>query len=76
MSKEPAVYILASKRNGTLYVGVTSDLPNRTTLHKQDLIDGFTKRYGAADAGGDRAREAPEEVEPRLEDSIDRGHEP
>jgi putative endonuclease len=46
MSKQPAVYILASKRNGTIYVGVTSDLPNRTTLHKQDLIEGFTKRYG------------------------------
>jgi putative endonuclease len=46
MPRQPAVYILASKRNGTLYVGVTSDLPNRTTLHKQDLIEGFTKRYG------------------------------
>ena len=46
MSVEPAVYMLASTRNGTLYIGVTSDLPNRTTLHKQDLIEGFTKRYG------------------------------
>jgi putative endonuclease len=46
MPKQPAVYILASRRNGTLYTGVTSDLPNRTTLHKQDLIEGFTKRYG------------------------------
>lgn len=46
MLKTPCVYILASKRNGTVYIGVTSDLPNRTSLHKQDLIAGFTKRYG------------------------------
>ena len=46
MPKQPCVYILASKRNGTLYIGVTSDLLNRTSLHKQDLIEGFTKRYG------------------------------
>lgn len=39
------VYILASKRNGTLYVGVTSDLPRRIYEHKQKLIDGFTKKY-------------------------------
>ena len=44
--KEPAVYILASRRNGTLYVGVTSDLPGRVSIHKQDLVAGFTKRYG------------------------------
>ncbi|MBR2535879.1 MAG: GIY-YIG nuclease family protein [Hyphomicrobium sp.] len=44
--KRPAVYILASKRNGTLYVGVTSDLPGRISVHKQDLVEGFTKRYG------------------------------
>src|SRR5262249_6666952 len=37
--------ILASKRDGVLYVGVTSDLPNRINLHKQDLIEGFTKKY-------------------------------
>jgi len=40
------VYILASKRNGTLYVGVTSNLAGRTYEHKQDLRDGFTKKYG------------------------------
>ena len=40
------VYLLASKRNGTLYTGVTSDLANRTWQHKSDLIAGFTKRYG------------------------------
>ena len=44
--KTPCVYILASRRNGTLYIGVTSDLAQRVTLHKQDLIEGFTKKYG------------------------------
>ena len=46
MSKQPAVYILASKRNGTLYVGVTSDLKKRVWEHKNDLVEGLTKRYG------------------------------
>ena len=40
------VYILASKRNGTLYVGVTRDLRRRIEEHRQGLIEGFTKRYG------------------------------
>ncbi len=39
------VYILASKKNGTLYVGVTTDLCRRIYQHKQKLIDGFTKKY-------------------------------
>lgn len=46
MSKQPAVYILGSKRNGTLYIGVTSDLKKRGWEHKNDFVDGFTKRYG------------------------------
>jgi putative endonuclease len=44
--KQPAIYILASKRNGVLYCGVTSDLFARVGVHKQDLIEGFTKKYG------------------------------
>ncbi len=43
--KQPAVYILASGKNGTLYTGVTSDLVKRVWEHKQDLVDGFTKKY-------------------------------
>ena len=39
------VYILCSKRNGTLYIGVTSDLVKRIYEHKNDLVDGFTKKY-------------------------------
>jgi putative endonuclease len=46
MPEQPCVYMLASKRNGTIYIGVTSDLFRRAGLHKQDLIEGFTKRYG------------------------------
>lgn len=44
--KQPAVYILASRRNGTLYVGVTSNIVQRVWQHKNDLAEGFTKKYG------------------------------
>lgn len=43
--KEPAVYLLASRKNGTLYVGVTSWLQKRIWQHREGLIEGFTKRY-------------------------------
>jgi putative endonuclease len=46
IDNQPAIYILASRRNGTLYIGVTSDLVGRVSVHKQDLIGGFTSRYG------------------------------
>ncbi len=47
--KLPCVYILASRYHGTLYVGVTSDLVQRVWQHKNDIADGFTKRYRVHD---------------------------
>jgi putative endonuclease len=44
--KHSAVYIMASRRNGTLYVGVTSDIGLRAFQHRTGAIEGFTKRYG------------------------------
>ena len=46
MAKQPCVYLLASKRNGTLYVGVTSNLVKRVWQHKNNMVEGFTQRYG------------------------------
>lgn len=46
MTKQPAVYILASRRNGTSYTGVTGDLVKRVWEHRCGLVEGFTKRYG------------------------------
>ena len=44
--KQPFVYILASRRNGTLYIGVTANLAERVWQHRSGLADGFTKKYG------------------------------
>ena len=46
MGKHFYVYILASKRNGTLYIGVTSNLVQRIWQHKHDVMGGFSQRYG------------------------------
>ena len=48
MNKQPCVYMLASGRHGTLYIGVTSDLPARLYQHREGLLPGFTSRYGVA----------------------------
>ena len=45
MNKQPAVYILARKRNGTLYIAVTSNLTKRIWEHQNNMVEGFTKRY-------------------------------
>ena len=44
--KQPAVYIMTNKRNGTLYTGVTSDLLQRVYLHRESVVPGFTAKYG------------------------------
>jgi putative endonuclease len=46
IEKQPCVYILASGVNGTLYVGVTSNLIGRVYQHRENLVEGFTSRYG------------------------------
>ena len=49
MERQPCVYILASKRNGTLYTGVTSSLVKRVWEHKNNVVEGFTKQYSVHD---------------------------
>jgi len=44
--KQPAVYIMTNKRNGTLYTGVTSDFVARIWQHREGVVAGFTRRYG------------------------------
>ena len=46
MGKSGYVYIMASQRNGTIYLGVTSNLPKRVYEHREGLVDGFTKKHG------------------------------
>jgi putative endonuclease len=43
---QPSVYIMANHKNGTIYVGVTSDLPKRAWQHREGVVEGFTKKYG------------------------------
>ncbi len=45
-SLRPCVYIVASRRHGTLYIGVTSNIAARTQQHRDGLVEGFSKRYG------------------------------
>jgi putative endonuclease len=48
MEKNPAIYILSSKSNTVLYIGVTSDLKKRVWQHKQKVVEGFTQRYNVS----------------------------
>ena len=50
-TKQAYIYILFSKKNGTLYVGVTSNLKKRVWEHKNKLVEGFTKKYGVDKLG-------------------------
>ena len=60
MERQPCVYLLASKRNGTLYAGVTSNLVKRIWEHKHHVVDGFTKKYGVEILGWYEAHETME----------------
>ena len=64
-SKTGYVYILASRRNGTLYIGVTSNLVQRVRDHKEGTLQGFTSRYGVTDL-------VYVETHPRISDAIRR----
>jgi predicted GIY-YIG superfamily endonuclease len=81
MTKRPGVYILASKRNSTLYIGVTSDLAKRAWQHKNDVIQGFTQKYAvhmlvylrnAREYGRCHSKgKAAQEMEPWVEIAVD-----
>jgi hypothetical protein len=69
--KQYYVYMLASRRNGTLYTGVTNNVIFRTWQHKNDLVEGFTKKYGVHIQRCYRARKANQGLESGLENSAD-----
>ena len=81
--RQPCVYLLASDRNGTIYIGVTSNLTQRVWQHKNDLVEGFTHRHGvhtlvwyeAHDTIGkrDSAGEGHQKMEAGLEEGVDLG---
>jgi predicted GIY-YIG superfamily endonuclease len=60
--KQPCVYIMASRRNGTLYTGVTSDLPQRAYQHRTGIVPGFTTRYGCKSLVWYEAHDSMEEA--------------
>jgi putative endonuclease len=80
--KRPCVYILASKRNGTLYVGVTSDIARRAWQHRSNAVGGFVHVYGVhrlvfvefneTMADAIPPRKAPQEMAPGVETGVDR----
>jgi len=82
MQKQYYLYIPASKRNGTLYIGITNDIIRRVGENKLKLIDGFTKKYNVAllvyyEVFNDVSeailrKKKTKEMEWRLEDQIDR----
>jgi putative endonuclease len=84
--KQAAVYIMASRRNGTLYTGVTANLLQRVHQHRDRSMPGFTARYGCTllvwhephddMSAGDRAREADQGWIAPQETRADRGDEP
>jgi predicted GIY-YIG superfamily endonuclease len=76
------VYLLASRKHGTLYLGVTNDIVRRGYEHRTKVVQGFAKRYGVDKtclvrnlrrrSNGYRARKGTQEMAARLEDSLDR----
>jgi putative endonuclease len=77
MKKNYYVYVLASRRNGTLYIGVTSDLIKRVWEHKSKLDEGFTSRYGVDKLVYYETFEDPENAirrEKRLKNTIASGN--
>ena len=86
MDKNPCVYMLASRRNGTLYIGVTSNLPRRVAQHREGQVEGFSKKYGVNRLVWYEPHETMEsaivrekrmkKMEPRLEDTPDYAPQP